>query len=169
MASLERRYRIIFCYGGKRFNHSLGKMPEREARSCLDRLEESLRFVERGLFDVPPDADLGTFLVSGGKLNGKPVIEKSASLAEFFQRYQKERPEGGKEAVTRSIEDIHIIRASLYAPLRMLLYENEEGKTCLDYDKPSSLFGQFGNGELTAVATMLDSELEALIAMRESP
>ena len=38
----------------------------------------------------------------------------------------------------------HDIRASLYAPLRVLIYENEEGKTCVEYDRPSSLFGQFG-------------------------
>jgi uncharacterized protein (DUF302 family) len=55
------------------------------------------------------------------------------------------------------------IRASLYAPLRVLLYENEEGKACLEYDKPSSLFGQFGNAEVTAVATMLDQKMEALV------
>ena len=58
----------------------------------------------------------------------------------------------------------HDIRASLYAPLRVLLYENEEGKTCVEYDKPSSLFGQFGNAEITAVATMLDRKLAALVA-----
>ena len=39
----------------------------------------------------------------------------------------------------------HDIRASLYAPLRVLLYEDEAGKTCVEYDRPSSLFGQFGN------------------------
>ena len=32
------------------------------------------------------------------------------------------------------------IRAGLYAPLRVLLYENEHGATCVEYDKPSSLF-----------------------------
>jgi uncharacterized protein (DUF302 family) len=58
----------------------------------------------------------------------------------------------------------HDIRASLYAPLRMLLYENEEGKTCVEYDKPSSLFGQFGDAQITAVAVMLDRKLEALAA-----
>jgi uncharacterized protein (DUF302 family) len=35
-------------------------------------------------------------------------------------------------------------RAGLYVPLRVLIYENEPGKTCVEYDKPSSLFGQFG-------------------------
>src|SRR5215831_16827660 len=54
----------------------------------------------------------------------------------------------------------HDIRASLYAPLRVLIYENEEGKTCVEYDKPSSLFGQFGNAKITDVATMLYRKLE---------
>ncbi len=57
----------------------------------------------------------------------------------------------------------HDIRASLYAPLRVLLYENADGKTCIEYDKPSSLFGQFGNAEIDAVAAMLDRKLEALV------
>jgi uncharacterized protein (DUF302 family) len=57
----------------------------------------------------------------------------------------------------------HDIRASLYAPLRVLLYENEHGKTCVEYDKPSSLFGQFGNAEVRDVATMLDRKLEQLV------
>ena len=58
----------------------------------------------------------------------------------------------------------HDIRASLYAPLRVLIYENEEGKTCVEYDRPSSLFGQFGNERISPTAAMLDRKLEALVA-----
>jgi uncharacterized protein (DUF302 family) len=58
----------------------------------------------------------------------------------------------------------HDIRASLYAPLRVLVYEDEGGKTCIEYDRPSSLFGQFGNASVTEVATMLDRKLEQLVA-----
>jgi uncharacterized protein (DUF302 family) len=58
----------------------------------------------------------------------------------------------------------HDIRASLYAPLRVLIYENEEGKTCVEYDRPSSLFGQFGDDRISPTATMLDRKLEALVA-----
>jgi uncharacterized protein (DUF302 family) len=57
----------------------------------------------------------------------------------------------------------HDIRSSLYAPLRVLLYEDEHGKTCVEYDRPSSLFGQFGNANVTEVATMLDRKLEKLV------
>ena len=58
----------------------------------------------------------------------------------------------------------HDIRASLYAPLRVLIHENEEGKTCVEYDRPSSLFGQFGNDRISPTAAMLDRKLEALVA-----
>jgi uncharacterized protein (DUF302 family) len=58
----------------------------------------------------------------------------------------------------------HDIRASLYAPLRVLLYENEEGKTCVEYDKPSSLFRQFDQAEITDTAAMLDLKLDALVS-----
>lgn len=58
----------------------------------------------------------------------------------------------------------HDIRASLYAPLRVLIYEDNERKTCVEYDKPSSLFGQFGNDRIAPTAAMLDRKLEALVA-----
>jgi uncharacterized protein (DUF302 family) len=58
----------------------------------------------------------------------------------------------------------HDIRAGLYAPLRVLIYENEQGKTHVEYDKPSSLFGQFGNAKVTEVAITLDRKLEQLVA-----
>src|SRR5208282_3727680 len=54
----------------------------------------------------------------------------------------------------------HDIRASLYAPLRVLIYEDEDGTTCLEYDKPSSLFGQFNDDQIASVASMLDRKLE---------
>src|SRR5262245_24848406 len=108
MASLEKRYdgryRIVFCWQGKRRYYSLGKMPERDAQSWLDRLEESLRFVDRGLLGVPPDADLGRFLVSGGKQAAKPAAETPLTLSELFKRYQSEHLEGVKESSTRSTE-----------------------------------------------------------------
>jgi uncharacterized protein (DUF302 family) len=57
----------------------------------------------------------------------------------------------------------HNLGAGLYAPLRVLIYENDRGKTCLEYDKPSSLFGQFNDDRIASVASMLDRKLEDLI------
>jgi uncharacterized protein (DUF302 family) len=43
----------------------------------------------------------------------------------------------------------HQLSAALYAPLRVLLYENEAGHAIFEYDRPSSLFGQFGDERVT--------------------
>jgi uncharacterized protein (DUF302 family) len=58
----------------------------------------------------------------------------------------------------------HDIRAALYAPLRVLVYEKKAGQTVVEYDQPSSLFGQFGREDVTNVALGLDSGLEKVIA-----
>jgi uncharacterized protein (DUF302 family) len=53
----------------------------------------------------------------------------------------------------------HAIGASLYAPLRVLVYASQDGKTCIEYDRPSSLFGQFGNDQVDRMAATLDQKL----------
>ena len=58
----------------------------------------------------------------------------------------------------------HNLAAGLYAPLRLLVYRNERGKTCVEYDQPSSLFAQFNDERITAVARALDLKLGDLIA-----
>ncbi len=55
------------------------------------------------------------------------------------------------------------IRAGLYAPLRVLVYEDDDSKLKVDYDLPSTLFGQFKNRKIDAVARELDAKLEGLI------
>ena len=61
----------------------------------------------------------------------------------------------------------HDIRAGLYAPLRLLVYEADDHSTYIEFDKPSSLFGQFDNPEVTAVARSLDEKLLNLIKKAE--
>jgi uncharacterized protein (DUF302 family) len=53
--------------------------------------------------------------------------------------------------------------AALYAPLRVVLYEDEQGHGIFEYDKPSSFFGQFGNERVTDVGRYLDATLEAAL------
>ena len=57
----------------------------------------------------------------------------------------------------------HRLSAGLYAPLCVILYEDENGDTVFEYDKPSSLFGQFDDDAVTAVARGLDDALESAI------
>jgi uncharacterized protein (DUF302 family) len=57
----------------------------------------------------------------------------------------------------------HDIRAGLYAPLRILVYEADDKSTRIEFDQPSSLFGQFDNPDVTTVARSLDTKLLSLI------
>jgi hypothetical protein len=53
--------------------------------------------------------------------------------------------------------------AALYAPLRVVLYEDDVAHATFEYDRPSSLFGQFGDGRVTAVARELDDAITRVL------
>jgi len=57
----------------------------------------------------------------------------------------------------------HALPAGLYAPLRVILYEDASGRAVFEYDLPSSLFAQFGDEQVAEVGRELDSELEAIL------
>jgi len=57
----------------------------------------------------------------------------------------------------------HRLSAALYAPLRVVLYEDEAGRAAFEYDRPSSLFDQFGDERVRAVARELDVSLENVL------
>ena len=57
----------------------------------------------------------------------------------------------------------HDIRAGLYAPMTVLVYEPEPTKVRIDYDLPSSEFGQFKNTHINEIASGLDLKLEKAI------
>ena len=53
--------------------------------------------------------------------------------------------------------------AGLYAPLRVILYENERGGSTFEYDKPTTLFGQFNIAAIDNMAASLDLRLSNLL------
>jgi uncharacterized protein (DUF302 family) len=57
----------------------------------------------------------------------------------------------------------HNIRAGLYAPLTLFVYETGPDTVRVEFDLPSSLFGQFGDPSVTNVAVGLDAKVQALI------
>jgi hypothetical protein len=61
--------------------------------------------------------------------------------------------------VTASLMTRYRLSAALYAPVRVLLYENDAGHGVFEYDQPSTTFGQFGDERVTAVARGLDAAL----------
>jgi len=63
----------------------------------------------------------------------------------------------------------HQLAAGLYAPLRVVPYEDQEGGSVIEYDRPSSLFGQFGNQQVNDVARGLDVALERALRCASLP
>lgn len=53
----------------------------------------------------------------------------------------------------------------LYVPLRVSVYADANGKTHVEYDRPSSLLGQFKNEQIAMIAKMLDEKLDGLASM----
>jgi uncharacterized protein (DUF302 family) len=61
--------------------------------------------------------------------------------------------------ITASLMTRHRLSAALYAPIRVVLYENDDGHGVFEYDQPSTTFGQFGDERVTHVACGLDTAL----------
>jgi hypothetical protein len=61
--------------------------------------------------------------------------------------------------VTATLMTRHRLSAALYAPIRVVLYENDVGHGVFEYDQPSTTFGQFADERVTAVARGLDATL----------
>jgi uncharacterized protein (DUF302 family) len=54
------------------------------------------------------------------------------------------------------------LSAGIYAPIRVLLREDGEGSS-FEYDRPASVFGQFGDPLVDAIAERLDQDLQAAL------
>ena len=67
--------------------------------------------------------------------------------------------------LTASSMTRHQLAAANYAPLRVVLYEPDDGGSCIEYDLPSSLFGQFGDERVTQVGRGLDIALDRVLRM----
>jgi uncharacterized protein (DUF302 family) len=80
-------------------------------------------------------------------------VLKTAGLARKALQYDIGNP------LTASKMTRHQLAAGMYAPFRVVLYENEQGRAVFEYDKPSSLFGQFGDERVTMIALELDAAI----------
>jgi integrase len=120
MASLIQdksgNYLAAFRWAGKQFTRSLDTQDEILAATGVARVEETLMRLKRGWATMPPEAEPGIFIVSGGQLTGKPVVEPEPvhnipapplSVKALFDLYVTHLPAGKKESNTLLTERIH--------------------------------------------------------------
>lgn len=72
-------------------------------------------------------------------------VTHSATLHRQALQYEIGNP------LTASKMTCHRLATALYAPLRVALYEDEQGRGVFECDRPSSFFGQFGGERVTAI------------------
>lgn len=115
MASLEKRngrFRIVFCYGGKKLTHSLKTSNERTATLAVARLEDNLSRIELGYLPLPEGVDLATFLLSDGRLPQRPAVTyaeraQSWTLGELLDKFLASFTAGALEPSTERCLRIH--------------------------------------------------------------
>jgi uncharacterized protein (DUF302 family) len=138
--------------------------------------ERSFAEVRRRLEDTLPklDASIAEALRSGEQNRATEYDQSGPKLSIFEQRDHGSLLQafGGRRnalqyeignPVTASKMTCHQLAAALYAPLRVVLFEDEQGKGVFEYDKPSSFFGQYGDERVTEVGRCLDVALEAAL------
>jgi hypothetical protein len=114
---------------------ALGSGDQKRAKDYEDNGPKLSIFGER---------DHGALLqIAGGKRNAVQYEIGNPFTASKMTRYQ--------------------LPAALYAPLRVVLFEDEQGRGIFEYDRPSSFFSQFGDERVTEVGRYLDATLEAIL------
>ena len=139
---------------------------ERGYEEFTGRLEQILgRFVASKLKGLTPDAAKEALKSMEGEqgLMIIQIIDHGADLLMVGQRRKAKLYLIGNPLLAIQVNR-YDIRAALYAPLRVLVFESEHGCTVVEFDQASTLFGQFGRNEVTAGAVESDGKLDRVIA-----
>jgi uncharacterized protein (DUF302 family) len=138
--------------------------------------------VRQALEEAVPtlDTDIVEALRRGDQARAKDYEETGPKLSIFGQRDHGALLEiAGRRSnaiqydignpLTASKMTRHQLAAGLYAPLRVILFEDAAGKGIFEYDLPSSLFRQFGDERVTTVGRQLDEYLDAALRNAAGP
>jgi integrase len=111
VAWLEREntgiYQVCFRFDGERIKKSARTRDLRKAQSMMGRVDENIQLIQKGRLVVPEDADLFTFLISDGQINGNAKKRKRLKLDELFAKYSGSLPDGALAPETLRIAEIH--------------------------------------------------------------
>jgi uncharacterized protein (DUF302 family) len=120
------------------------------------------------------DTDIAEALRSGDQKRAKDYEDNGPRLSIFGERDHGALLQiAGKRRnavqydvgnpLTASMMTRHQLPTALYAPLRVVLFEDEQGRGIFEYDRPSSFFSQYGDERVTEVRRYLDATLEAVL------
>jgi uncharacterized protein (DUF302 family) len=129
------------------------------------KLEGTVPKLDTGIAEVLQSGDQECAKIyegSGPRLSIFEQRDHGALLQIWGKRRNAVQYEIGNP-LTASKMTRHQLPAALYAPLRVVLFEDEQGRGIIEYDRPSSFFSQYGDEGVTEVGRYLDAALEAVL------
>src|SRR3954471_14027752 len=93
---------VTFRFGGRQFTKSACTKEQRTAEAVRARVEDTIFRLRKGYLALPPGADPGEFIVTGGQLAAKPVltpaepVPRALTLDSLFKLYEEHFPDGAK-------------------------------------------------------------------------
>ncbi len=114
-ADSKGNFSVFFRWRGKPFCRSLKTKDLREAETRLAEIETLLYRLGAGLLTVPDDADIASFVVSGGRLSTQPgkieeKTDESITLGRLFALYQGSVKDRANTGRTKKIHMGHLAR-----------------------------------------------------------
>jgi integrase len=97
MAFIEQRgnrFRIIFRYASKQYAKSLKTTNRDDAEILAGGVDKTLFLLEQGALELPPQANVLTFVLSDGKISEKPKLPPVCTLAYLRDRYLQAHKNG---------------------------------------------------------------------------
>lgn len=104
-------FKICFRWGGRKLKKTVKSTDRDDAETALARFEENLLLLERGRLELPPGADIGTFLLSDGKLNGQAAAtaaHRILTLDELCDAYVEVHSNGAMEENSLATVRMHL-------------------------------------------------------------
>jgi len=120
------------------------------------------------------DRDYTKFLKAGKVDEARDLLERQTPLSFFGSRdhgdglltaglRRKAVQYDIGNPLTAASMTRHALSAALYAPIRVLLREDDDDKIAFEYDRPVGTLGQFGNPQVDGVAGKLDELLRRVL------
>jgi len=117
-------FKICFRWAGRKLKKTVKTTDRAHAETALARFIDNLNLLERGRLELPPDADIGTFLLSDGKFNGAPSAlppQQLLTLGELRDQYLAVHANGSMEENSLDTVRMHLrhVIATLGVSLRV--------------------------------------------------
>ena len=105
---LSQNYKVCFRFRGRSYKKSLKTTDHEDAEIILGGVKRTLFRLEQNLLELPPGADVLTFVLSDGKQAEKPSQQQVVTLQDLIDRYTSACSVGAMEENSLETTKMHL-------------------------------------------------------------